>query len=457
MKRVTGTHVYTYLKCARAVGLDFHGDPSARRPPTEVEEFALQRGRDLEARLTADLGYETPVYPERDFAAGAAATLELLRLGVPGVLQGVLLEDGKLGIADVLRREAGASAFGAHHYVVGDIKSSRAARGDQILQVMFYARLLGRLQERAPEYAYLVLRDGHEERFACADYAPVLDEVQAKIAALQDPANLPLPFLNFACGSCRWSPVCLPELERNDDLSLVQGMTRGLRQMLHGAGITTTRALREMAVDATARRTRLEVALLRRLRRAAEARALGRPLAERLPPIAPEERAVVHLLADPFAGRVHWFGVMYPARAGGALHDAVPASREDELPAFLSLIRRIPGEASIWHYGEALPHWYEDVAWSRRAEIDLEPRLVDLAHRLRGAAVYPGPVFGLGSHVRYALGADPDRAGVAAGVAMWIGQPDAAARLRAKGRSDLGDLAALITTVVEGAADGSDP
>jgi len=355
VRRITGTHLYTYPKCPRAVDLDFHGDRERRRAPTELEEFVLQRGRDLEDRLTVDLGYVEPEYPERDFDLGAAATLELMRAGVSGLLQGVLLGDGVLGIPDLLRRQAGASDFGDHHYVIGDVKSSRAARGDQILQIMFYSRLLEAAQGRSPGYAYLVLRDGHEERFALADYEAAIAEVEVRVAALRDGETEERPFLSPTCRSCRWSEVCLPELEEEDDLSLLQGMTRGLRATLEAAGIRSAGAVQSMSVEPTARRTRLESTLLRRLLRAARARSSGQPILERRAPAEPGERAVVHMLADPFADRVHYFGVIFPAIGDGHVFEAMPSRREDELPALLSLVERLPRGAPIWHYGQALP------------------------------------------------------------------------------------------------------
>ena len=50
-KRITGTHVYTMLRCPRAVALDLHEDKSKRRPLTEAEEFVRQRGRQWEGVL----------------------------------------------------------------------------------------------------------------------------------------------------------------------------------------------------------------------------------------------------------------------------------------------------------------------------------------------------------------------------------------------------------------------
>jgi len=458
VKRITGTSVYTYPKCARAVALDFHGDPKKKRKPTEVEEFVLRRGRDLEDELTEGLGWETPSFPERDFDAGAAATLELLRAGAPGVLQGVLVEDDRLGILDLVRREEGPSNFGDHHYVVGDVKSSAVGRGDQILQVMFYSRLLARLQGREPAYAYLVLRDGHEERFQCADYADVIDDVEQNVAALRSGDQSERPFLSRACGGCRWSDVCLPELSAAGDLSLLQGMTRGLRETLESAGVADVEAARSITVEPLARRTKLEATLLRRIKRAALAQEEGAPLLERRSSKPPEaERVIVHMLADAFAERVHYFGALIQGGdRDGEILEAFPASRESELPAFLELIEQVGGAMTLWHYGGALPRWYEETAWRLERSTKLEARFVDLARRLRGAAVYPGPVFGLADHVRHGLARDPNRAGDAGGVGLWAEQPEPEARLRAKGRVDLEDLAALVSGLLEGGGDAAD-
>ena len=109
-RRITGTHVYSYVKCPHLAALDLCLDRSARRPDQPWEEFAKRRGRDFEAQLVAGLGVQAPDYPERDFAAGAAATRALLAAGTPYVHQGVLLADDRLGLPDLLRKVAGADS-----------------------------------------------------------------------------------------------------------------------------------------------------------------------------------------------------------------------------------------------------------------------------------------------------------------------------------------------------------
>ena len=179
MSRITGTHVYSVLSCARRVALDLHGDPALRRELRPDEEFVLARGRAHEERVVAELEDWVTVPFDRaaGFETAAVTTQELLRSGVPGVLQGVLLGAGRVGIPDLLRREAGASDLGDFHYVVGDVKSSARARSDQVLQAAFYAELLEPLQGRRGDYVYIVLKDGHEERFPLEPLRPAVAEV----------------------------------------------------------------------------------------------------------------------------------------------------------------------------------------------------------------------------------------------------------------------------------------
>lgn len=444
MKRITGTHVYGLLQCPRKVALDLHEPRERRRPPREEEEFTLQRGRDHEARVVAALGWPAPEYPDHDHEAGARATLAMLADGVVGVSQGVLLDDRRLGIPDLLRREAGESRFGDWHYVVGDVKSSGDARSDQVMQVVFYSALLADLQQRAPDYAYIVLKDGREERFQVADYAPVLAEVEARIGSLLADASLARPFRSRSCDGCHWSELCGPELERADDLSLLGGMTRGVRAVLESVGLGTCASLRDASIERTARQTHLEPALLRRFERAARAREAQAPLPERRSrqhPIDPA--AFVHLLTDPFLDRVLSIGVLWPGARGEEFRFACPRDRGAEWRVFMDLIGGLPAELRLLHYGSALPRWYEEHSHGRNASIAVESRFVDLAPRLRGAAMYPAPVFGLAEHVRHGLGLDPHRFGRAHGAALHALDAAGVEWLRAKCRGDLDDLAAL--------------
>jgi predicted RecB family nuclease len=442
LKPTTGTHVYQLPKCSRAVALELAGDRSLRRELRPEEELVLGRGRDHEADFVQDLGWEEPAYPARDFAAGAEATRAMLEAGAPGVLQAVLLGPDQLGIADLLRKEPGASALGDHHYVVGDVKSSARVRGDQILQVAFYSEMLTALQGRAPEYGYLVLKDGREERFALEPFRPALRDVLGRIDRLRTEPHGVRPFLSRACDGCRWSPVCLPELESSGDLSLVDGMTEGLRTMLEGAGVATCAALADAEAARLARRTRIENALLRRLIHAARARLAGAPVRlRRSVPSTEEQPAFVHVLDDPFEGRVLWMGIGTEDESGAfRVHAARPQDRDQEWDCFRALLVEIPEERPLFHFGPAVPRFCEERAFATGNGPWLDARLIDLARRVRSTASWAAPVFGKAELVTQALGRDPHRAGRAGAAPLFAADPDGAAWLDAKGASDLEDL-----------------
>ncbi len=475
--RITGTHVYTYPKCARAAALELHLSRDERRPLRAEEEFARARGRDFEAELVAELDVVEPEFPRGDFAAGAEATMTLLRAGHPLVFQAVLRAPQtattveRLGLPDLMRRVEGESELGEHHFEVVDIKSSGRPRGDQILQVVFYSRLLAGLQGRMPDAGGIVLKTGEEWRFKIADYLPALEQVDA---ALEELAGAPVDEIPRAaycptCTTCHWSAHCLPGMVEADDLSLVQGMTSSLRAQFEAANIATAANLAN-ATDGTRllRLPNIERSVFERLVFAAQSRVARRPLREsvrgrlRLPRGTP---VLVHLLTDAFADRVLWFGAMQltTAQADGTLdssdaviEQAMPTSRAEEWSCFQSVLAAASGarkKACLLHYGRKLPSWIDEQSLDDAEAFSMRHPFVDAAIILRGAGVYPAPVFGMEDHLRHGLGVDPWTVGPASAAALWAQtqQKDSGDQttddvdlIAAKGAADLRHLAAML-------------
>lgn len=456
-RAITGTHLYTLPRCARAVALDLSAPKDDRRPNLPEEEFLLARGRAREADVVAELGWPEPQFPSGDFAAGARATSALLRAGVDGVLQGILIDsaDGRtdlLGIPDLLRRVPGASALGDHHYEVGDVKSSIRPRGDQILQIAFYSHLLALVQDREPAEGFLLLRDGTEERIALADYRPAFEDALERVRGLRDDPDGVRPTYGPACKSCRWSNVCIPRMDAGDDLSLVDGMTEGLRTMFEIAGIRTGAALARANAATVARDTHVEPALVRRLVRAARARVARAAI--------PEERAggfdvnraaFVAVLTDAWFDRTVAIGVA--RRTGGRTHSrvALPRTRAEEWPTFLELVAELPADLPLLHLGRAVTAWFARHTEGRPEAAVFEKRWVDVERRLRCSAAWPRKILERACLVELGLARDPARAGRSGQAAMWAEAGDDAA-LRAKLEADLDDLAALTERWLAGAA-----
>ncbi|MBL8756266.1 MAG: hypothetical protein JNK15_23425 [Planctomycetes bacterium] len=127
----------------------------------------------------------------------------------------------------------------------------------------------------------------------------------------------------------------------------------------------------------------------------------------------------------------------------------MPDSAEAEWDALRQLLAPLPRGASLLHFGEALPRWCEQHAFARDADPAFEARFVDVLKRLKSAAVWPEPVFGLHDMVAAGLGRDPLRAGHSGAAAMWTTAADGCERLRQKLRADLEDLAALKEHVLD--------
>lgn len=382
--RITGTHLYQLFRCERSVYLDWFGNPDLIEPPGESLELLLQRGRSFEDTVVEKLDYVEPEYDRGSFNQGAEQTLQFMRDGVVGISQGVVIDGDLLGIPDLLRREEGASDLGDFHYVVGDIKSSRRARADQVMQVVFYNEILTELQGRSADYGYLLLRDGHEERFRIADvrhrFLEALDEIRELLRN-----RAPRLRLRGECRKCRWTKLCHSEAEAHDDLSQLPGFSMALRVELDRLGVSSVRELRALSPERIG-----HVPGLARLHAGARAIADDRPVVLRRPAV-PEsaEHSFVQLTRDPFLDRTLVFGLL---RADGSYQSFVVSQRDGEAGAeddaqleFLAELWR--REGPIFHYGGA-PVVHLIPAESASGP-PVDHRLCDLRPVLRGAVVFP--------------------------------------------------------------------
>ncbi len=277
LQPVTGTHIYGYQICDHAIYLDFHGDPDLRVAPDEFLQLLFERGAKHEARVAEPLGYPSPSYQEPDWVAGYHSTLELMAKGVPGIYQGVLMQGSYLGKPDLLRRTPGRSRFGEWAYEVGDVKSSRKLKAEQILQVTFYSYLLEQAQGVRPAYGFIILGDGSEERFRIADYYWVLLDVLDEINAIRRGERQTHYHIRRDCDSCRWQEVCKPAAEGEQDLSLVYGLNRAHKRLLRAEGIRTIAELAAAKVGKLVKARGLREVTLTRLQQQAEVLLSGRP------------------------------------------------------------------------------------------------------------------------------------------------------------------------------------
>ena len=389
-QRITGSQVYSFFRCEHSVYLQFFGDPKRRLPDSPALELLFARGLEHERRIVASLDYAEPAFAEHDYEAGARATFGLMQEGVQGISQAVLFESPYLGIPDLLRRCEGESRFGSYHYVVGDIKSSYRSRSDQALQLSFYSQLLARVQGRTPTSAYLILRDGREERVDLTALEPVLQEILEELNDLLTGKTCSRPHRSRSCRSCPWRELCA----ESPAVYWLPGLTRSVREIIQEAGYEDVQDIAELDPKALASKGLLPEATWQRARWSAlacqEQRALRvrEPRTKELGPAA----SPVLILRDGFDQRFLLFGSLAPA-GEPRLHLALDASQEDDaFRSFLAELRSTAvlchagGFSSIlYHFSMRCPDLVEEIQATQK-------RSTDLMSIVKGAYVFPAPV-----------------------------------------------------------------
>ena len=232
-------HLYDFAECEHRVALDATLDRDRRTPPDEAMALLLAHGQRFEREIVDPLGYPAVEVEQGDWDGAFARTRALMREGVPGIDQGVLLDGARLARPDLLERAPGQSALGEFHYVPGDVKSARTTRSDAVFQVGFAALLLEAAQGLRPDRGFLVLGDGHREEIDLEAIRFTVDDAVARTEAVARGEAMTSPFFCPACGRCRWRGECIPHLEEARDLSFVYGVTRARRRVLLRHGIAT--------------------------------------------------------------------------------------------------------------------------------------------------------------------------------------------------------------------------
>ncbi|MGH3256058.1 MAG: hypothetical protein ACRDOU_11825 [Streptosporangiaceae bacterium] len=205
-------------------------------------------------RFRAD-GHEVAEIVETTDAEAAGATAEAIRSDVDLIYQGTLtgVEPGRgpalfgrpdfLVRADLLSAPDREPRPGGTHYEVVDAKLARTAKARAVLQTAFYSHLLGGLQGTGPRWMHLALGNGEFASFKVSDYAAYERQARRLLEAVvgEGVPDDPYPEPVEHCAICRWSDYCADLRRRDDDLSLVAGMTIGQRRALKADGIATRR------------------------------------------------------------------------------------------------------------------------------------------------------------------------------------------------------------------------
>lgn len=271
--RLSASDVANFVACQHLTRLDLlharHQLPREREFDLGFEDL-VKRGEAHEAEVlsrfrTAGRSIaEISVAPEA-IAEAAQATLDAVRDGADVIYQGALVGEGPdggpalLGRPDFLVRAHLLTApddkprQAGLHYEVVDAKLARTAKARAVAQTAFYSHLLASLQDMSPRWMHLALGNGQFTSLKVGDYAAYERQARRALGGFiaadpgHNPPTDPYPEPVEHCVICRWSDRCTARRRRDDDLSLVAGITRAQRRVLKAAGISTRRGLAALA------------------------------------------------------------------------------------------------------------------------------------------------------------------------------------------------------------------
>ncbi len=265
--RLSASDVANFLACQRLTRLDVLQARRELHPPQEFDigfQDLVERGKAHEKSVLdrfAAYGRDVAEIGGGSEAEAAAATLQAIRDGVDVVYQGVLLEEraaGRMALlgrpdflvrADLLPSPDGEPRPEGVHYEVVDAKLARSAKGRAVSQTASYSHLLAGLQGIQPRWMHLALGNGGLTSLKVSDYAAYERQTRRSLEGFMasDPRSDPYPDPVEHCAICRWSNLCAAGRRRDDDLSLIAGITKGQRRVLREAGVTTRRGFASLA------------------------------------------------------------------------------------------------------------------------------------------------------------------------------------------------------------------
>ena len=213
-------------------------------PQNRAAELVREKGRRHEDAFVAALEREGKTVARIepgdawDLERAARETLAAVRAGVDVVYQATMLDGDWRGFADFLLRVEGESELGSWHYEPADTKLARHVKPYFILQLCFYAEVVGTLQGRPPERMHVVLGTGESEALRVADFDAYYRRVRNRFLdfVAEPPPTYGLPVSH--CEVCKYDELCTKQREDDDHLTLVAGLRRDQARRLGERGVS---------------------------------------------------------------------------------------------------------------------------------------------------------------------------------------------------------------------------
>ncbi len=156
-----------------------------------------------------------------------------------------LQADGLEAGGSVLTRVEGKSALGKFSYEPTICVGTHTISKEQKLEVAYVGYVLGRLQNKPSMTGRIIGADGKSHGVKLGNDSktllPIIEPLQEWIAA--DSPETPPIILNKHCSLCPFQQPCQTQAEREDNLSLLNGVTPKIMRQYERKGIFTVKQL----------------------------------------------------------------------------------------------------------------------------------------------------------------------------------------------------------------------
>jgi predicted RecB family nuclease len=383
---ITSDVVVAYSQCPRkAYLLMFSPDKGT---PHEYVKILEQERRENQERYVDRL--------KQKHADVQLYTGDNLRKGHDVLINARLQADGFEAECIVLTRVEGKSALGKHNYEPTICVGTHTISKEQKLEVAFVGHVLERLQNKPPVAGKIIGMNGSSHTVklenASKDLLPILEPIQEWIG--DGSSEPPSIVLNKHCSLCPFQQPCQTQAEREDNLSLLSGVTPRVMRQYERKGIFTVRQLSYLFKPRKRKkRSRNPPPVTHKVELQALAIRENKIYLQELPEIA---RQPVELFLDiegvPDRGLYYLIGLL-ACQGDTTEHYSFWADTDQDegliWQQFLDQVNQYP-DAPIYHYGNYEPRAISTLA--RRYQTDAESltkRLVNVIGYIYGKVYFP--------------------------------------------------------------------
>ena len=224
--KITQDILESYVFCKSKGYLQWTGEHGK---PSDYAMFLTQSRDEVRRKAMAKMLAQ----PHKDqVVQGTLLTTAVLRHGPLFVLE-ARVEDGPFCLAlDGLKQVPGVSTLGAFHYIPMLCYEGRHIRREQRFMLTLYGLFLSRLQGRMPDSG--IIWHGQACQATKVRLPPDLRRAEQCLRDVQEMAKAVAPpplILNEHCQVCEFRQRCHDQAVREDNLSLLRGMSE--KEMKH--------------------------------------------------------------------------------------------------------------------------------------------------------------------------------------------------------------------------------